>query len=417
MPIDDDDDGALGQPLPPEDRLWRHPSEVNAPGAPQPIVLVAKTVGWGRVVAAAVLAGMLGAASTLAVLSRTDTLDEREEAGTVIERIDADLSPTPGESTLAIASDVLPSVARVETTGPGGTTTGTAVVFRDDGHLVTTADVVDGAELIVVILDDGSQLGATFVGRDIESDVAVIKVEQVGLPPAVGDLSPQELTFGDPTVVIDFGSNPTRAPDIAEGFLSTVSRQVDRENDRPLFGLIQTNTPASFGASSPGSVLVNDSGEVVGIVTGRAGGDRGDDVEVPGDAASQAAADGLVPQFATPADYVWKIAGELIDTGEVRHPLLGVDGETVTGEEAQRLDVVGGMRIDSLLADGPAEKAGLQEGDVIVAIDGTAVGSLNDLVTAIRRKTPGQSVSITYLRETEKDVALATLQEWTPNVP
>jgi putative serine protease PepD len=424
VPADDDaDEGAdegASKPLPADDRLWRHPSEMGAApdGVHERIVLVeAKGPSPLRTTAIATGAGLVGAAVAIVAVLAFGGFERTNTERKVVQQVDTALPREPGQDELAIAEKVLPVVGRVESSGPGGSRTGTAVVFRTDGTLITTADVVDGATTVDVVFDDGSKLPAEPLGRDLDADIAVIKVERTFDAGAVGK-SPQGLKFGSPTVVIDAAASANRAPLIAVGFVSSTSRQLDRETGGPLYGLIQTNTPAKDGDRSSGAVLVDPSGAVVGLITGR---DRTitpvSSTSSP-NATSVVASEGLAPQFAIPADYAWRLAADLVDKGHASHPLLGVrEGTTVSGDDAIRLDVSGGLRVIDLSDDSPAARAGLRTDDVILALDGIPVTSFNDLVVAVRNHSPGDYVSIKYQRDGEVAVATAALDEKDPGLP
>lgn len=423
MPADNDDGEDGGPPpLPRDDRLWRHPSELGMTpdGARERIVLIeAKGPSPLRTIGVALASGVVGAAATLGAVFALGGFDRTSTERNVVQRIDTALPREPGQDELAIAEKVLPMVARVEAAGPGGSRTGTAVVFRTDGTLITTADVTDGAETIDVVFDDGAKLPARTLGRDLDADIAVLKVERSFEASAVGR-SPADLEFGSPTVVIDAAASANRAPLIAVGFVSSTSRQLDRDGGAPLYGLVQTNTPAKDGNRSSGAVLVEPSGAVVGLVTGRGrsvsarpttGGGR------PGTTVP-ASTEGLAPQFAIPADYAWRIASDLVDKGRAMHAVLGVrEGIAIGADEAIRLDIAGGVRIIEVADDSPALRAGLRSGDVLLALDGVPISSFNDLVVAVRNRAPGDYVSIKYQRDGEIAVATAALAEKGPGVP
>lgn len=434
MATDDDaDDEGFGAPLPPDDRLWRHPSEMGAEGQRQHIVLVSRsTGGWGRMLAVGGLAALIGAGTTLGVLAASGSLDRSSEPSSVqVQRVEAEAARTPGESDLVIADKVLPSVATVQATGTRGTVTGTAVVFQADGHLVTTADLVDGATGITVTLYDGSKADATLVGRSVDADVAVIKVDRQDLPPAHGAKSVAK-TFGSHTVIIDAGK-PTRAPEINVGFVSAESRPVVTDTNTPIFGLVQVSTRPNVGAQGGGTVIVDDGGTVLGLVStraeslavGEAGAETTTTTATAQSRNASARTEGtrdpqgdaaLTNHLAIPADLVWDIAGQIVDSGQVVRPAFPTTGRDLTAAEAAQLDVAGGFRIDRPLEGSPAQKAGLRAGDVIIEIGDEHVGSQNDLVVAVRHHRPGEQVKVAYLRDGERTSTLATL-EARPELP
>lgn len=417
MPTDDDaeDEAPLGAPLPPDDRLWRHPSEMSAEGAKQQIVLISKGgTTLVRSLIIALLAGLVGAGTTLAVVAGTDAFVRERKGDTNLEV--REIPPrTPGQSELAVADKVLPAVARVEASGPNGVVNGTAVVFRSDGQLITTADLVDASE-VTVYLNDGTKLPAKVTGRSPEADISVLKVDRTDLPVAVGTKS--KVAFGDLTVMID-ASKPTRGPEITVGVVTKESTEVTREDKPSVYGLIQTTTRASVTPRSPGSLLVDTGGTVIGFITGRA------EPPVPVTTTSSPPSgparnvsnsikdigldEGNALHFATAADYAWNIAGQLADKGTVIKPWMGLRGGDINREEANQLQTTGGMRVTWIDDTSPSRNARLRVNDVIVGLDDENVRSYNDFVVALRRHKPGDQVKLTFIRDNELQIGLATV--------
>lgn len=418
MPTDDDDaDDAYGAPLPPDDRLWRHPSEMGSDtgaGAPQ-IVLVSKSgPALGRTVLVAGLAGLIGAMATLGVIVGTDAFVRERPGSTSYEKLAVDSGRVPGETELEVADGVLPAVARVEAVGSAyGVVNSTAVVFRTDGHLITTADAVDAADTITVILNDGTRYAAALVSRSIDSDIAVLKIEGADLPVAV--VSQKRTEFGERPIMID-ASNASRGPEIFVGVVTKESTRVDREGKSPVYGLIQTNTRSSIGARSAGTVLIDEGGAVIGLVTSRAEGDRTGSAPSTTAGASLAGAsdDTNALHFALPADFAWDIAGQLTDTGQIIKPWLGIrPGRDLTPDEANERDLPGGVWVTGLEAGSPVQVgvggSRLQMEDIIVGIDDEIITNYNDLVVATRRLEPGNQVTVTYLRGGDLDNLILTV--------
>ncbi|MEZ5145241.1 MAG: S1C family serine protease [Acidimicrobiales bacterium] len=172
MPFDDDlgDDRSPGPVPPPESRAWRHPSEMAAAarGGDPPLTLVAAAPSAGRTWLVALTSALVGAAVALAAVVGLGGLrTPRPEPGG-IEQQQINLEKNP-EDTLAIAEKVLPAVARIEANGPAGTVTGTAITFRSNGYLITTADLVDGAEAITVTYSDNTTAAGQLVAADREA--------------------------------------------------------------------------------------------------------------------------------------------------------------------------------------------------------------------------------------------------------
>lgn len=430
MPADDDadDDAASGPPLPRDDRLWRHPSEMTGEGpAPQQIVLLSKTSSVSRMLITALVAGLVGAGTTLAVVSATEVFVRDRPGQTSTETRDVTPPRLPGRTELLIAETVLPSVARVVATRSDGVVNATAVVFRSDGQLITTADAIDGAEQLTVYLNDGTKFeGADVkvVGRSVDADIAVIKIPRTDLVPAAG--AKRHVTFGDQTVMID-ASPPTRSPEITVGVVTKDSTKVERESKPAVYGLVQTLSRGGVTPRSPGTVFVDSAGTVMGLVTSRA--------EAP--AAAKPAAktvgpkdvstdDGIALHFAVPADFVWGIAAQIVDNGKVVRPWVGLpEGADISREEANAEGIVGGMRVTLIEDASPARAANLRINDVIVAVSAPPAASnngdpepkrgndnvqnYNDFVSAVRRHKPGEQITITYIRNGEINPSYVTL--------
>ena len=320
-----------------------------------------------------------------------------------------------GQSELAIADKVLPSVARVEATGPNGVVNGTAVVFRNDGQLITTADLVDASQ-IVVYLSDGIWLDAKVTGRSLDADIAILKVDRNDLPVVVGTKC--KVVFGDLTVMID-ASKPTRGPDITVGVVTKETTSVTRGEDTPpVYGVIQTTTRASVTPRSAGSLLIDSGGTVIGFITSRAEPPASGTPSVTttplkavaGATVKDASADeGNALHFALPADFAWDIATQLVDQGEVVKPYQGLRGGDISREEANQLGTTGGLRISYVEDASPSQAARLRVEDVIVGLDDDPILSYNDWLVALRRHKPGDQVKITFMRNQELEAALATV--------
>jgi putative serine protease PepD len=404
---DDADDVPVSGPLPsPDDRLWRHPSELGAlgPGAmvtgPQnPRSNPRRNSRHSpRQTASVALAGsVLGAAAMLAAVLALGGFDGRGPV-TAVEQIQLSQPKDPAPTELAIAEKALPAIAQVTVTNASGSSAGTAVVFRNDGHLITTADLLDGAVSLTVELYDGTVLPARVVGVDRGSDLAVLKVDHSKM--AVAALAMEsDLQLGEPTIAVECLNGKPGSPNLSVGLVSALGRRVDASDGSSLHDMIQTNVRLT--ANGAGSVLLDSRGAVIGLVTrrGMPGSTNGGVMSVSTAKAT------LVPRYATPIEYAKQIADELILTGRAAHPWIGV--------ESHEIDALGhgGARLDRVTAGSPAANAGLEAGDVVVGVDGTAVESSSDLVVALRRHRLNESVGVTYLRSGEAGVGLVTLAD------
>ena len=394
-PPDEDDPGGTA-PLPPDDRLWRHPSEMGVPPGTQRIELVSRP-SFGRILAVGGIAFVVGSAATLGILAAAGTLEQPVQ-DTAIERVATQLELASGASALDIATPVLPAISRVDADGPDGLRSSTAVVIRDDGYLLTTSDAVDGATSLQVWFSDGSSTPATLIGRDRDSDVAVVKVERTGLPVASlpSDAVVDRVDFGATTVVVDAAPTSGPTPSLAEGFVSEPSSQLARDDGTSLFGLVQITTAVPAAEDGTGRVLVDGSGALLGIVTNRP-------------AADDVGPSSLAIQYATPIDHAKQVFDDLIAAGRYDHPMLGVTGSNVVGADAERLGVRSGLLVQSTDDGGPAAASGMRRGDVIVRLGNHSVTDLNDLVVALRRHHGGDVLTMTYVRQGEQDTVDITV--------
>jgi S1-C subfamily serine protease len=240
-----------------------------------------------------------------------------------------------------------------------------------------------------VTLASGDKLPATIIGTDIETDVAVIKVDRTDLPGAVLG-SVKDLQVGETAVAI--GSPLGLEQSVTAGIISALGRRVERGDQTPLFDMIQTDAPVTQGNS--GGALVDGSGAVVGINAAIA-------------ASPEVGAEGIA--FAIPVDVAVAVAEELINSGRATHPWLGITGETITPRSAEEFGVEQGAFIREVLANGPAARAGMRTNDVVVSFAGERIESMDDLVVAIRSHRVDEQVEIVVVRGGERVTLQATL--------
>jgi len=352
---------------------------------------------WGAALVAAVVSALVSTGVTLGLV---DAQDDEQPASVLAERVEERQAeqaearpvndPLPGGSSVAdVAEQVLPAVAQVEVAGPRGAGSGSAVVYREDGYLITNNHVVTGAQQLSVVLADGTRLDAEVVGADASSDVAVLRVEQDGLPVPVfqtEDVRPGEtaIAVGSP-----FGLEST----VTSGIISALERDIPAE-DEILVGMLQTD--AAINPGNSGGPLVNDRGEIIGINTA---------------IFSQTGQSGGIG-FAIPARTVQDVAEQLIEDGEVEYAQLGVTGGAVTPPVAEQfgLDVEEGAIIVEVLPGSGADEGGLQPEDVIVQFGDEEIRSQSDLYAAVRAYRPGDVVDVTFLRDGEEQQVEVTLQ-------
>jgi serine protease DegQ len=272
---------------------------------------------------------------------------------------------------------------------------GSGVVYAGDGTVVTNNHVVAGAEEVRVAFADGERVAAEVRASDPRSDLAVLRVERDDLPPArfadelpeVGELA---VAMGNP---LGFENSVTA------GIISGLHRAVPGGQDAALVDLLQTDAPISPGNS--GGALVDAEGEVVGINSAYI---------PPGQTGAVSIG------FAIPSITVVDVVDQLLGTGEVRYSFLGVTPQPVTPEIADRLDLGTdeGVIVESVVADGPADDAGIEEGDVIVRLDEQPVRGIEDFLVELREHDPGDEVTVGVVRDDDErslDVVLAERPE------
>src|SRR5437763_5650226 len=210
----DDDPSSFRTPPPPDDRLWRHPSEMRPK----------RSVGE-RTWLVASISGMVGALLASAVVVVAGGLQGRDTER-VVERQEVPIqtvSTAGGQSVVDIAQRVRPAITQVRVEGKEGDASGSGVIFRSDGHVLTNFHVIDGADTVTVVIDSGRELTAKVIGSDPENDVAVLKVE--GGPFPVATLgSAADLRVGQPAIAIGAPLGLAGAPPVAVGVVRALHR-------------------------------------------------------------------------------------------------------------------------------------------------------------------------------------------------
>lgn len=383
------DDGAetadFRAPPPPDDRLWRHPSEVERPAPPSTAApgRSRPTSSW----AAPLVAGLVGSVLTFGLIASTGALGDSGDPVVVREAVQQIVPAgggSPEDGVVRVAEEVSPAIVRIQVSGdqPG---TGSGVVFRDDGHLLTNAHVVDGAEEITVVLADGSEYQGRLVGADELTDIAVVKVDGDEPFPTAVLGSAAGLRVGQETVAIGSPLGLIGGSSVTTGVVSALGRRVSGQGRAPLLDMIQTD--AAIAPGSSGGALLDGRGAVIGITTAIA--------------ISEAGAEGL--GFATPIDIARSVADDIIVTGRAVHVWLGIEGRDLDATSARDAGVPGGAVVVSVVEGGPAAAGGLEADDVIVAAASEEVRSMSALVILLRRLDPGDEIALEVLRSGERE--------------
>jgi putative serine protease PepD len=327
------------------------------------------------------------AASTSESLSVSEIYEEAYQAVVEITSLSSQSSPLGGEQ---------------QAQGQGS-----GFVYDAEGRIVTNDHVVEGAEQVSVRFWDGSTYDATVVGTDPSTDLAVIKVDapaSVLKPLELGDST--QLSVGEGVVALGspFGLEGTAT----SGIVSALNREMTSPNGFTISNSIQTDAAINHGNS--GGPLLNAAGQVIGVNT-----------QIKSDSGGN---DGI--GFAVPSSTVAEIVPQIVSSGSVEHAYLGVAVASLPQSVADELGVPAGVMVTEVRQGTPAAEAGLRAatgsatvagqsyptgGDVITAVDGTAVADGAGLQSAIDAKRPGDSVEITYTRDgssTTVQVSLGT---------
>ena len=388
MPFDDDaeaDNPGFRPPPHPDDRLWRHPSEMGAypiapiegvaprPGPPQvttPRGERRRARPWGAVVAAGT-AGAVLAGVGVTVFGVGERVVERP----VTERVALDSTASaigqPPDAAGAVRQRTAPTVLRVD---PSGTTGGSGVVVRDDGIVLTSAALVVAGAAPVVRLPDGRTPRADVVGVDATIGLAVLDL-------AGGGYTPSILATGDGLVegesVSALASAETSGVTAADGTIGDAQRFVGPTGT----ALDGVEIEGDADPSALGGPVTDERGAVLGLTTAVDDGDA---------------------WYVVPVAVADRVAGELLDDGSARHCWLGVEG-TEPGADSPAPE---GTLVMSVVPDSPAALGGIRPGDVVVALDDEDVADMADLIVRLREHSPGDRVEITVVRADESRATL-----------
>ncbi|SDY05480.1 putative serine protease PepD [Micromonospora pattaloongensis] len=353
------------------------PEPVVDPDAPSP-----RRLGPVFVVAlvTALLAGALGGGLGYALALRGG-LGPGGALGAVAAEPPA-LAKRPADSLAGVAERVRPSVVTVRVNGGVGASVGSGFVATADGYVITNDHVVEAAGssgAATVVFSDGSTASAKVVGKDPESDLAVIKVSRGGLVPVeFGDSD--AIAVGDP--VLAFGSPLALANTVTAGIVSALDRTIqagEPGGQVRYYAAIQTDAAVNQGNS--GGPLVDAAGRVVGVNS-----------VIKSLAVDEQQAGNIGLAFAIPINQAKRVTRDIIDTGKARRTVIGAqvtDAGRASGS---------GVRLSAVTAGGPAAGGGLRAGDVVLKIDGRPLAEATDLIALVRKYPPGAVVTVEYRR-------------------
>ncbi len=302
-------------------------------------------------------------------------------------------APTAPLSYQAIYTKVIPSIVSIRAAGPGGSYHGTGVIMTQDGYVITNHHVIAGCSSAQVVLHDGTAYAAKLAGTDVESDLAVLKIQATGLTTAefgnsdlmqVGDVA---LAIGNPLGSDLFGT-------MTEGIVSAINR--DMYMDGYHMSLIQTT--AALNPGNSGGALINQFGQVIGITNMKM-------------MSSYETIEGL--GFAIPSVWTKEVVDVLISQGAITgRPTMGIMCRTLSPFECTQYNCEnGGVFVEEVTKHGPSAKAGLRPGDIIIACNGREITSLETLTQARDEINVDGQMNLTILRNGETLNLTVTLVE------
>ena len=384
-------------------QLWDRPDEPRIAYEDTPAVSPppknSKIDAWTIVMG--ILGGvLLGTGVTLAVLGFTGVFEEptpptNPPPPTLTLPPPTTAPPVVVESgnAIEVALRAIPSIVAVEVSSVLGDGGGSGVVYSTDGYIITNHHVVEGASTILVVFADGGRWAAELIGSDPLTDIAVLRIERQDLTPIdVG--SSADLTIGERAIAVGNPLALEGGPSVTSGIVSALDRSLFVETGSQLFGLIQTDAPITRGSS--GGALLDNGARLIGITTAIAVSDVG--------------AEGL--GFAIPIDMAIGVANDLIAGGEVSHAVLGITGQTALVEQGGAEYPVG-VIVESVTSGSAYELGGGQMNDVITALDGMPITTMDTLLTEMRTRRSGDEVTIAVSRadsDLDLSITLGTLE-------
>ena len=306
-----------------------------------------------------------------------------------------------------VANRVGPTVVGISAEGMSNTTSifgimqqpfsssGTGFIISTDGYIVTNHHVVDAATRVVVTLDNDKEYDAKIIGTDVRTDLAVLKIEETGLTPAVlGNSS--DVQVGELAVAIGNPLGQTLSGTVTAGIISATNREVTLEGNE--YTLLQID--AAINSGNSGGPLANAYGEIIGINNAKI---------------ASSGVEGL--GFAIPSDIAKPVIEDLIAVGYVRgRPIIGINARNITEEMSKHYDLPIGIYVVSIEEFSPAENAGLRIGDVITECDGKKVATVDELNEIRDTHKSGDELILTIVRNGEKIKVPVTLGEDRPAV-
>jgi len=273
---------------------------------------------------------------------------------------------------------------------------GSGVIVSEKGFIVTNNHVIEGADSISVIFNDGTEKEALLINKDVFADLAILKVD--GAMPGVATIGNSDLLQPGETVIAIGSPLGTFRNSVTVGVISATGRTLDTGFGYTMENLIQTD--AAINSGNSGGPLVNLAGEIIGINTlVIRGGNTSTSAEALG--------------FAIPSNTVQMISNLIIQTGYFSRPSIGAEYQNITPRIAARYQLPSdyGVYITNVESGSPALQAGLQIGDIIIKINDDEINETNSFINVLFKYKPQDTVSLTFIRENETRLTEITLGE------
>jgi putative serine protease PepD len=309
-----------------------------------------------------------------------------------------------GCNVTTVADDVLPSVVTISASGAAGGGTGSGEVIKSDGYILTNNHVISPAAnggKVEVTFSAGTTVPATIVGRDILTDLAVLKVTPPFDLKVIGMGSSDAVQVGEPVVVL--GAPLGLSGTVTSGIVSALDRTVEvpAENDTSALLVSAVQTDAAINPGNSGGAMVNCAGDLVGVPSAGA--------TVPSSTGESSSGGSIGLGFAIPVDLAKTISDEIISTGRVTHAYFGLQTVPIPADAAKEAGISEGLFVAGVVANGPSAMAGLRQGDVITKVDGNPATSNVQLQEVTLTKHPGDKVTVDYVRAGKAATATVTL--------
>jgi putative serine protease PepD len=427
--------GPYAAPPPHESAAWSPPESPSGPGYPgyQPPSgehtepLPAPAGGYGAypppetpasspappprrpmrmVLITAVVAALVGGGVGAGTVALTDNHNSTSSsAGLNTATATAPIAAKTDGTVAAAAAKIQPSVVTISVSGAQESGTGTGVIIRSDGYILTNNHVVSVAGTggsITVLTDAGQQATAKIVGVDAPDDLAVIKVDGLSNLTAATFAKSAKLVVGQAVVAV--GAPLGLSNTVTSGIVSNTARPVRAgDNDQAVFDAVQTD--AAINPGNSGGPLVDLNGNVVGINAAIATASSGG-LQVPGQT-QQSGSIGI--GFAIPSDEASRVADQLISSGKATHAVIGVSVNSASANSQSGQSATIGAVLRTVESNGPAAAAGLKAGDVITMVGQQRIEDADGLIAAIRSHAPNDKVTLTYTRDGKPATTEVTL--------